>query len=144
MTEKVTRHDSSPSAGGSRKNGPVADIPPTFRLSVPDDFGVEVGVEDGDVVVAVRGELDVLTAPFLWERMEPALPGVTGQPAYDQTKRLGPAQNAPLTPEAQAILKASMEDQAKGGQGNYPTYVCLSPGMPRVSAQVFRRLVPTR
>jgi hypothetical protein len=25
-----------------------------------------------------------------------------------------------------------MEDQAKGGQGNYPTYVCISPGMPRV------------
>ena len=65
-----------------------------------------------------------------WRRIP--TPGVTGQPAYDQTKRLGPAQNAPLTPEAQAILKASMEDQAKGGQGNYPTYVCLSPGMPRM------------
>src|SRR4051794_18282686 len=65
-----------------------------------------------------------------WRRI--ATPGVTGQPAYDQTKRLGLAQNAPLTPEAQAILKASMEDQAKGGQGNYPTYVCLSPGMPRM------------
>ena len=25
-----------------------------------------------------------------------------------------------------------MADQAKGGQGNYPTYICLSPGMPRV------------
>ena len=25
-----------------------------------------------------------------------------------------------------------MEDQAKGGQGNYPTYTCLSPGMPRM------------
>jgi len=65
-----------------------------------------------------------------WRRIP--TPGVTGQPAYDQTKRLGPAQNAPLTPEAQAILKAIMEDQAKGGQGNYPTYVCLSPGMPRM------------
>ena len=65
-----------------------------------------------------------------WRRIP--VQGVTGQPGYDQTKRLGPAQNAPLTPEAQAILKASMEDQAKGGQGNYPTYVCLSPGMPRM------------
>jgi hypothetical protein len=37
-----------------------------------------------------------------------------------------------LTPEAEAVLKASMEDQAKGGQGNYPTYICISPGMPRV------------
>ena len=65
-----------------------------------------------------------------WRRIP--VPGVTGQPGYDQTKRLGPAQQAPLTPEAEAVLKASMEDQAKGGQGNYPTYVCISPGMPRV------------
>jgi hypothetical protein len=65
-----------------------------------------------------------------WRRIP--VPGVTGQPGYDQTRRLGPAQQAPLTPEAEAVLKASMEDQAKGGQGNYPTYICLSPGMPRV------------
>ena len=65
-----------------------------------------------------------------WRRIP--VPGVTGQPGYDQTKRLGPAQQAPLTPEAQAVLKASMDDQAKGGQGNYPTSICLSPGMPRV------------
>ncbi|HMA71791.1 MAG TPA: hypothetical protein VKP67_09940 [Xanthobacteraceae bacterium] len=65
-----------------------------------------------------------------WRRIP--VQGVTGQPGYDQTKRLGPAQQAPLTPEAEAVLKASMEDQAKGGQGNYPTYVCISPGMPRV------------
>src|SRR6266702_7271172 len=65
-----------------------------------------------------------------WRRIP--TPGVTGQPGYDQTKRLGPAQQAPLTPEAEAVLKASMEDQAKGGQGNYPTYICISPGMPRV------------
>ncbi len=60
------------------------------------------------------------------------VPGVTGQPAYDQTKRLGKAQQAPLTPEAEAILDASIAEQAKGGQGNYPTYTCLSPGMPRI------------
>jgi hypothetical protein len=65
-----------------------------------------------------------------WRRIPVA--GVTGQPGYDQTKRLGPAQQAPLTPEAEAVLKASMEDQKQGGQGNYPTYICLSPGMPRV------------
>ncbi len=62
---------------------PVADIPPSFRLSVPDDFEVEVTVDGGDVVVAVRGELDVLTAPFLWERMEPALSGVTARLVFD-------------------------------------------------------------
>ncbi len=47
-----------------------------------------------------------------WRRIP--VPGVTGQPGYDQTKRLGPSQQAPLTPEAEAVLKASMEDQAKG------------------------------
>ena len=61
----------------------MADIPPSFRLSVPDDFGVDINPEGGDVVVVVRGELDVLTAPFLWERMEPALAGVTGQLVFD-------------------------------------------------------------
>ena len=34
----------------------MADIPPSFRLSVPDDFGVDVTEDGGDVVVAVRGE----------------------------------------------------------------------------------------
>ena len=61
----------------------MADIPASFRLSVPDDFGVDITPDGGDLVVAVRGELDVLTAPFLWEQMEPALPGVTGQLVFD-------------------------------------------------------------
>ena len=61
----------------------MADIPPSFRLSVPDDFGVDISLDGGDVVVAVRGELDVLTAPFLWEQMEPALAGITGKLVFD-------------------------------------------------------------
>ena len=61
----------------------MADIPPTFRLSVPDDFNVDVTTDRGDVVVAVRGELDVLTAPFLWEQMEPVLGGITGKLVFD-------------------------------------------------------------
>src|SRR5258706_16476028 len=63
-----------------------------------------------------------------WRRIPVA--GVTGQPGYDQTKRLGPAQQAPLTTEAEAVLKASMEGQAKRGQGDYPTLVWISPGKP--------------
>jgi len=55
---------------------------------------------------------------------------VTGQPGFDQTKRLGPAQQAPLTPQAEAIMRTSMADQAKGGQGNYPTYICIPPACP--------------
>jgi anti-sigma B factor antagonist len=61
----------------------VADIPPSFRLSVPDDFDVDITADGGDVIVTVRGELDVLTAPFLWERMEPALVGITGKLVFD-------------------------------------------------------------
>lgn len=65
-----------------------------------------------------------------WRRV--AVPGVTGQPGYDPTRRIGPAQGAPLTAAAAAVMSASMADQARGGQGNYPTAVCLSPGMPRI------------
>ena len=61
----------------------MADIPPSFRASVPDDFAVDITSDGGDVIVAVRGELDVLTAPFLWEQMEPALPGLTGKLVFE-------------------------------------------------------------
>ena len=52
----------------------VTDIPDSFRLSEPEDFDITVAEDDAGVTVAVRGELDVLTAPFLWERLEPVLP----------------------------------------------------------------------
>jgi hypothetical protein len=50
---------------------------------------------------------------------------------WDPTKPTGLGQQAPLTAEAQAILEASVADQAAGGQGNDPQYKCLPPGMPR-------------
>jgi hypothetical protein len=56
----------------------------------------------------------------------------TGTPRYDPTKLMGRPQRAPLTPEAQAFLEASLADQAEGGPGADPTYTCLAPGMPRV------------
>jgi anti-sigma B factor antagonist len=52
----------------------VTDIPTTFRLSEPEEFGIDVTEDDAGVTMAVQGELDVLTAPFLWERLEPLLP----------------------------------------------------------------------
>lgn len=61
----------------------MADIPPSFRASVPDDFGVDVTTDGGDVIVAIRGELDVLTAPFLWEKMESALGDAAGKLIFD-------------------------------------------------------------
>jgi hypothetical protein len=65
-----------------------------------------------------------------WRRVPVA--GLKGQPSYDPNKSEGLAQQAPLTPEYQAILEASIADQAAGGPGNDPTYTCLAPGMPRV------------
>ncbi len=57
-----------------------------------------------------------------------AYPGVQ----YDPHKLAGPGQEAPLTPEYQAIFEANLADQALGGQAGDPTFRCLSPGMPRV------------
>jgi hypothetical protein len=56
----------------------------------------------------------------------------TGTPRYDPSKPAGRGQQAPLTPEYQAVLEASLADQAAGGQGGDPTYTCLAPGMPRI------------
>jgi hypothetical protein len=54
-----------------------------------------------------------------------------GQIAFDQTKPWGLGQQAPLTPEYQKILEASIADQANGGQGNWSSGArCLPPGMP--------------
>jgi hypothetical protein len=60
------------------------------------------------------------------------LPGVTGQPAYDQTKSAGVGQEAPLTPEYKAVHEASLADQANGGPGSDPQMGCLPSGMPRM------------
>jgi hypothetical protein len=51
---------------------------------------------------------------------------------YDPSKPTGRGQQAPLKPEFQAVLEASLAEQAKGGQGGDPTYTCLSPGLPRI------------
>jgi hypothetical protein len=63
-----------------------------------------------------------------WLRINP---GLGGQPTFDPAKPWGFAQQAPLTPEYQAILEASIADQANGGQGNWTSGSrCLPPGMP--------------
>jgi hypothetical protein len=54
-----------------------------------------------------------------------------GQITFDPTKSWGLGQQAPLTPEYQAILEASIADQANGGQGNWQSGArCLPAGMP--------------
>src|SRR6266436_3784021 len=57
--------------------------------------------------------------------------GLGGQPSFDQTKPWGLGQQAPLTPEYQKVLEASLADQANGGQGNFASHaLCLPAGMP--------------
>jgi len=51
---------------------------------------------------------------------------------WDQTKPSGLAQQAPLTPEYQARLAASVADQARGGQGEDSRVSCITAGMPRI------------
>ena len=64
-----------------------------------------------------------------WNRF--VVPGVRGQPAYDQTQSWGPEQHAPLTPEYQAIYQASLKDQVEGGLGNNRDRARCGPsGMP--------------
>src|SRR4029077_14168988 len=64
-----------------------------------------------------------------WVRARPPA-GVTGQGPFDPDKSWGLAQQAPLTPEYQAIFEASLADQAAGGQGLWQGARCLAVGMP--------------
>jgi hypothetical protein len=71
-----------------------------------------------------------------WNRS--VTPGLPGQPSFDQTKAWGKGQQAPLTPEYQAILEASLADQTKGGHGNSVDYArCLAGGMPSMMIAFF-------
>ncbi len=64
-----------------------------------------------------------------WARMR-SPPGVTGQPSFDPSKSWGRAQQAPLTPEYQAIFEANLVDQANGGFGTTAGWNCLTSGLP--------------
>src|SRR5579862_3473036 len=59
-------------------------------------------------------------------------PDFKGQWLRTTAPRWVDASKAPLTAEYRAIFEANVKDQEAGGQGETPTYTCLSPGMPRV------------
>jgi hypothetical protein len=66
-----------------------------------------------------------------WTRF--AVPGLRGQPSFDQTKTWGKGQQAPLTPEYLALYEASVADQASGGHGNnFDRARCAPSGMPHM------------
>jgi hypothetical protein len=58
---------------------------------------------------------------------------IGGPGRFDISKPAGLGQQAPLTPEYQAVFEANVKEQAAGGQGTTKTYRCFSPGMPRVT-----------
>ena len=81
--------------------------------------------------------MDIASATAHDETKYPDLRGqwtaVGGSVNYVPGKPRGLGQEAPLTPEYQAIFEANLEDMAEGGQGTDPTTWCLSPGMPHVT-----------
>jgi hypothetical protein len=62
-------------------------------------------------------------------------PGMALQ--WDTSKPMGRGQQAPLTPDYQAIFEKGLASQREGGQGNDPRYGCLPQGMPRVMSALF-------
>jgi hypothetical protein len=67
-----------------------------------------------------------------WSRLQTLRTQASPNPSFDPNKFQGLAQEAPLTPEYQAILEASLADQAAGGAGLDRDYVCFAAGMPRM------------
>jgi hypothetical protein len=101
------------------------------RTAMPDRSSIAA------IVVAAALSATVTCAQAWDETKYPDLSGqwVRGYPGgarFDPSKGIGPRQEAPLTPEYQAIYQADLAEQAKGGQGIDPTYRCISPGMPRI------------
>jgi len=94
----------------------------------------------GATTIAIAGLLaSIATAQGFDDAKYPDLFGVWrrvnfrpgGQPSFDQIKAWGRGQQAPLTPEYQAIHEASLADQANGGQGGWQSGArCMPPGMP--------------
>jgi hypothetical protein len=61
------------------------------------------------------------------------VPGVAGQPSFDPNKPWGKGQEAPLTPEYQAILEANLKSQAEGSFFDWRGAKCLGFGMPLIA-----------
>jgi hypothetical protein len=65
-----------------------------------------------------------------WNRQ--IVPGVAGQPSFDPNKPWGRGQQAPLTPEYQAILEANLKSQAEGHFFDWLGASCRGFGMPLI------------
>ncbi len=61
------------------------------------------------------------------------VPGIPGQPSFDPHKPWGKGQEAPLTPEYQAILEANLKSQSEGAFFDWRGANCLGFGMPLIT-----------
>jgi hypothetical protein len=68
-----------------------------------------------------------------WAGVLRTVAGLKGQPSFDPSKSWGRGQQAPLTPEYQAILEASITAQEEGGFGEHRGGACLGFGMPEIA-----------
>ena len=59
--------------------------------------------------------------------------GLPGQPSFDPGRPWGKGQDAPLTPEYQAILEHNLKAQEEGGLGDWRGAACLGFGMPLIA-----------
>ena len=95
------------------------------------------------VALAAAFALEMPTAHAFDESKYPAFGGQWRRPpgvnnsfdGLDRKARL--AKPAPLTAEYQAIYEANLKDQAEGGQGTDPTFICIPDGMPRAMNVIF-------
>jgi hypothetical protein len=95
----------------------------------------------GSLLVAAATALSLAGAQAHDETRYPAWAGQWRRPSsvnnqWDSTKPRG-QEEAPLTPEFQAIFEANLKDQEEGGQGTDPTYMCIPDGMPRAMNVIF-------
>ena len=92
------------------------------------------------LLLAVAARADEPKYPNWKGEWNQIFPRVGGQQVrFDPSKPFGKGQQAPLTPEYQKVLEASLADQILGGQGNFAEHArCFPPGMPTVMAAGFR------
>jgi len=86
--------------------------------------------------IAIAGAGDEAKYPDLrgqWTGILRRVPGLPGQPSFDAGKPWGKGQEAPLTPEYQAIFEANLKSQAEGGAGDWRGTSCLGFGMPLIT-----------
>jgi hypothetical protein len=90
----------------------------------------------GAIVLAAAGIGMAVTGARAFDNAKyPEIRGAWERPGaaqWDPTKPPGLRQQAPLTPEYQAVFEANIADAAAGGQEYNPQVNCLPAGMPRV------------